>query len=68
VLAHWTWHSEGWLAQAGFQDFAGSGAVHLSGAACALSGCLLLGPRMGRFDKAGHTLYISGHTQVTSYS
>jgi ammonia channel protein AmtB len=47
------------------QDFAGSGAVHLSGAACALAGCVLLGPRLGRFDKAGHMLYISGENYRT---
>jgi ammonia channel protein AmtB len=68
VLAHWTWHSQGWLAQGGFQDFAGSGAVHLSGAACALAGCLLLGPRLGRFDKSGHMLYISGSDHMSQYA
>lgn len=49
IFAHWAWHSSGWLSQKGFYDFAGSGVVHLSGAACALAGCLITGPRDNRF-------------------
>jgi len=37
----------------GFQDFAGSGVVHLAGASAALAGVLLLGPRLGKFAKNG---------------
>jgi len=37
----------------GFSDFAGSGIVHLAGAAAALSGVLLLGARKGKFGKHG---------------
>ena len=50
VIAHWAWHRDGWLHVAGFHDFAGSGVVHLCGATCALVGCILVGPRIGRFD------------------
>ena len=31
IIAHWTWHREGWLRQQGYYDFAGSGVVHLTG-------------------------------------
>jgi Amt family ammonium transporter len=47
IVIHWVWGG-GWLAQQGFLDFAGSAAVHLSGAMVALVGAILLGPRVGR--------------------
>ena len=31
IIAHWTWHKEGWLRINGFHDFAGSAVVHLTG-------------------------------------
>jgi len=37
----------------GFSDFAGSGIVHMAGAAAALAGVLLLGPRKGKYDAEG---------------
>jgi len=43
----WKWGG-GFLDAAGFQDFAGSGVVHLCGAAAALAGVILLGPRKGK--------------------
>jgi len=44
----------------GFSDFAGSGIVHLAGAAAALSGVLLLGARKGKFGKHGQIYAIPG--------
>lgn len=41
---YWTWGG-GFLSEAGFSDFAGSGIVHMAGAAAALSGVILLGAR-----------------------
>jgi len=49
-VAHWVWSANGWLAQLGVHDFAGSGPVHLLGAVNGLIGILVLGPRQGRFD------------------
>ncbi len=48
----WQWGG-GWLAVKGFSDFAGSTLVHSTGGAAALAGAILLGPRLGRFNKKG---------------
>ena len=50
----WQWGG-GYLAEAGFSDFAGSTLVHSAGAAAALAGAILLGPRLGRFTDSGET-------------
>ena len=44
----WQWGG-GHLAAAGFSDFAGSGVVHLCGAAAALAGVIALGARKGKY-------------------
>jgi Amt family ammonium transporter len=65
LVSHWIWHSDGWLYARGMQDFAGSTVVHLQGALAALAGALLLGPRLGRFTRAGNRLVqspIPGHS------
>lgn len=59
VQGFWKWGG-GWLEQLGFLDFAGSGVVHLSGAAAALAGVLLLGPRKGKYDRRGRAQAIPG--------
>ncbi|KAK4291048.1 hypothetical protein Pmani_036096 [Petrolisthes manimaculis] len=52
IVSHWAWSGDGWLASEGsaYQDFAGSGVVHLTGGIAALVGAVILGPRHGRFD------------------
>ncbi|XP_034252302.1 putative ammonium transporter 1 [Thrips palmi] len=66
TVSHWAWHDDGWLNVLGFRDFAGSGVVHLVGGACALAGCVFMGPRKGRFvggqvqDLAGHSTPLTG--------
>ena len=49
IEAHWIWSENGWLAQLGFHDFAGSCAIHLVGGVSALIGAKILGPRIGKF-------------------
>jgi Amt family ammonium transporter len=44
----------------GFSDFAGSGIVHMAGAAAALAGVLLLGPRTGKYGPGGQTNALPG--------
>lgn len=55
----WSWGG-GFLADIGFVDFAGSGIVHMAGAAAALAGVLLLGPRQGKYGKGGQINAIPG--------
>lgn len=50
IEAHWTWGG-GFLATAGFHDFAGSTCIHMVGGICALIGAKILGPRIGKFSK-----------------
>jgi len=48
IQGSWSWGG-GWLSEAGFFDFAGSGIVHMAGAAAALAAVLLIGPRTGKY-------------------
>ncbi|MBT8078752.1 MAG: ammonium transporter, partial [Gammaproteobacteria bacterium] len=59
VQGFWKWGG-GWLEQLGFSDFAGSGIVHLCGAAAALAGVLLLGARKGKYGPGGQINAIPG--------
>ena len=60
IVGHWAWSAsylgeamnKGWLASIGFVDFAGSTIVHSVGGWIALSGILILGPRIGKFSIA----------------
>jgi Amt family ammonium transporter len=61
----WTWGAEGVFGlniddQFGFKDFAGSGIVHMAGAAAALAGVLLLGARKGKYGPNGEINAITG--------
>ena len=63
VSGYWKWGG-GWLADLGFQDFAGSVVVHAVGGFAGLAGALLLGPRIGRFSKEGKPLPMPGHNMT----
>src|SRR5207244_12138948 len=60
IFGCWVWGG-GWLAQLGYRlglghgavDYAGSGVVHLQGGALAFITALLIGPRLGKYDKNG---------------
>lgn len=72
IEGHWTWGG-GWLANAdpgsfmantfgiGFHDFAGSAVVHSVGGVLSFVGALILGPRLGKYDKNGKSRAIPGH-------
>jgi Amt family ammonium transporter len=55
----WSWGG-GFLSEAGFSDFAGSGIVHMTGASAALAGVLLLGARKGKYGENGQVNAIPG--------
>ena len=60
IAGHWIWGG-GWLADLGFLDFAGDSAVHSVGGWAALAGAMILGPRIGKYDKDGKPRAIPGH-------
>jgi len=74
VFVHWTWggalapSGSAFLGNAGFVDFAGSTVVHATGGWIALAACLVLGPRIGRFDANGRPVRIAGHNPVMAAS
>jgi Amt family ammonium transporter len=59
MQGYWKWGG-GFLDEAGFNDFAGSGVVHLCGAAAALAGVILLGARKGKYTADGKINAIPG--------
>lgn len=61
LAANWVWNPNGWLALRGFNDFAGSAAVHAMGGFAALAAAIVLGPRLGKYDKNGKPVAIPGH-------
>jgi Amt family ammonium transporter len=61
VVGHWIWGG-GWLAKLGMFDFAGSTVVHSVGGWAALTGAMVLGPRIGKYSKDGKVLPIPGHS------
>ncbi|MEM1212356.1 MAG: ammonium transporter [Planctomycetota bacterium] len=65
VYGHWVWGGaltgqNGWLAEIGFVDFAGSTVVHSVGGWAALMACLIIGPRIDRFGPNGRPRYTPG--------
>tara|TARA_B100001248_G_scaffold220963_1_gene177002 strand:+ start:956 stop:2212 length:1257 start_codon:yes stop_codon:yes gene_type:complete len=52
IQGYWNW-GEGFLNQMGYSDYAGSGTVHLCGAAAALAVVMVLGPRKGKYGYDG---------------
>ena len=68
LVGGWVWGG-GWLANVGRSlgwgngavDFAGSGVVHMIGGSVALAGAIVIGPRIGKFNKDGSANTIPGH-------
>ena len=59
IQASWKWGG-GFLDAMGFQDFAGSTVVHSVGGWAALTGAIILGPRIGKYAKDGKVIPIPG--------
>ena len=65
ISGYWKWGGD-WLAEMGFQDFAGSAVVHGVGGFAGLAGAIVLGPRLGRYvdgksvPMPGHNLPLAG--------
>lgn len=77
VVAHWVWSEQGWLSpyassetdetffnKIGLIDFAGCSVVHLVGGISGLAGSVMVGPRLGKFDKNGIPRKIPGHSSA----
>ncbi len=68
LFGNWVWGG-GWLSQLGINfglghghvDFAGSSVVHEVGGVAALAGAIVLGPRIGKYNKDGSSNAIPGH-------
>ena len=73
IFGHWVWggglngEQAGWLQRLGFIDFAGSTVVHSVGGWMALAGCIVVGPRIGRYGKDGKTNHIPPHNMTMAY-
>ncbi len=71
LYANWAWGG-GWLSQLGgnfglghgYCDFAGSGVVHAVGGLTALAVAMILGPRLGKYNRNGSSNAIPGHDIV----
>jgi Amt family ammonium transporter len=70
IYGNWAWGG-GWLSQLGsegmgkgYLDFAGSGVVHAIGGWTALAGAIVLGPRLGKYNKDGTVNAIPGHNII----
>lgn len=63
IFGHWAWgggvdpSGAGWLQRMGFIDFAGSTVVHSLGGWLGLAAAIVIGPRLGRFDKGGTAIH-----------
>ncbi len=59
VAGHWVWN--GWLRNRGFIDVGGASVIHVAAAVCAAIGAMMVGARMGKYNKDGSSNSIPGH-------
>ena len=68
IFGGWVWgnlllgDNHAWLADLGFLDFAGSSVVHSVGGWLGLAGAIVLGPRIGKYNRDGRPQAIMGHS------
>ncbi len=67
VTGHWIWGFGYLAAKWNFWDFAGSTVVHSVGGWSALTGAIILGPRIGKFTKDGKINGIPGHNMTAAF-
>jgi ammonium transporter, Amt family len=71
IFGNWVWGG-GWMSQLGssmgwghgYVDFAGSTVVHAVGGFCAMALAIILGPRLGKYDKLGQPVAFPAHNIV----
>ena len=68
VEAGWIWNSQGWLAQLGFHDFAGSAVIHSVGGVTALIGAIMVGPRLGKYVRDKSTGKVTKVNAIPGHS
>jgi Amt family ammonium transporter len=67
VTGHWVWGGGELGANQNFWDFAGSTVVHSVGGWAALTGAIILGPRLGKFSADGKINGIPGHSMMAAF-
>ncbi|WP_166244176.1 ammonium transporter [Paenibacillus turpanensis] len=66
ISGHWIWNAEGWLAQMGMKDFAGSAVIHALGGSAALGLAWKLGPRRGRYADGSVNVFAPSNIPLAS--
>ena len=67
VTGHWVWGYGYLAAKWNFWDFAGCTAVHSVGGWAALTGAMILGPRIGKYAADGRVLALPGHNMMAAF-
>jgi Amt family ammonium transporter len=67
IAGHWVWGFGYLAAKWNFWDFAGCTVVHSIGGWAALTGAIILGPRIGKFSKDGRVNAIPGHSMMAAF-
>jgi Amt family ammonium transporter len=66
ISGHWVWNADGWLAQMGMKDFAGSAVIHLLGGSVAFAIAWILGPRKGRYTDGSVNVFAPSNIPLAS--
>lgn len=67
VVGHWIWGFSYLAKEWNFWDFAGCSVVHSVGGWSALTGALILGPRIGKYSADGKINAIPGHNMTAAF-